>query len=335
MSTERVGEGDLPPRFVVAGAFVLDCLIEAADLPAWGRYLRADAMRMVPGGKAFNQAVTLARLGLQVAAVGAVGRDPVGVAIRSVLVTEGVEVSAMAVRPGAPTPVCVVHTRGDGEKAVVWRVPDELAGTGHDLARAVGASGGHVDAALVTFEFPWAVPDLVTAAAKADARVIVDPAPTVRDAGLLDEVPWEQVDVLVPNESEARALLGAHPAAAGAALQLAAAVADRLGVPTVCVTLGARGCVLHTAERSTHHPAPPAAVVDTTAAGDAFTAVFAARLVAGQPPDEAVRAALLAAALTVARPGAYEALPTARELRDVTARGDRGRGRGALSHRAC
>ncbi|WP_278043840.1 PfkB family carbohydrate kinase [Protofrankia symbiont of Coriaria ruscifolia] len=70
-------------RFLVAGAYVLDCLISTPRLPVWGDDLRADAMRTVPGGKALNQAVTLARLGAQVAAVGCVGTDVVGEAIRS------------------------------------------------------------------------------------------------------------------------------------------------------------------------------------------------------------------------------------------------------------
>ncbi|MCM3921829.1 PfkB family carbohydrate kinase [Frankia sp. AiPs1] len=67
------------PRFLVAGAFVLDCLVRTPRLPGWGEDVRAEAMRTVPGGKALNQAVTLARLGLPVAAVGAVAsRGAVG-----------------------------------------------------------------------------------------------------------------------------------------------------------------------------------------------------------------------------------------------------------------
>ncbi|MCL9793852.1 carbohydrate kinase family protein [Frankia sp. AgKG'84/4] len=301
-------------RFVVVGAFVLDCLISAAGLPAWGHDLRADEMRTVPGGKAFNQAVTLARLGARVAAVGAVGRDAVGVAIRSALVAEGVDVSAMPVVEGAATPVCVVHARRDGEKAVVWRVPEVLAGTARELDAAAAALDGQVDAALVTFEFAAQAADLVTAAAKGGMRVIVNPAPAARELDLADAVPWELVDVIVPNETEARALLAGQPGARGPAGQLADAVGDRLGVPTVCVTLAGRGCVLRTGGRTSRCPAPVASVVDTTAASDAFTAVLAARLVAGWPPAEAVRLAQRAAALVVGRPGGYEALPTADEL---------------------
>ncbi|MCM3882404.1 PfkB family carbohydrate kinase [Frankia sp. R82] len=317
--------------FLVAGAFVLDCLISASGLPVWGDDLRADAMRTVPGGKALNQAVTLARLGVRVAAVGSVGCDPVGEAIRSVLVADGVAVSAMPVRQGAPTPVCVVHSRPDGEKAVVWRVPDELAPTAGTLDEAARRLGGRVDATLLTFEFPSATAALVTAAARVSRWVVVHPAPapapTADRSALMAAVPWHLVDVLVPNEAEARALLVGHPGANGPADLLADALVDRLGVPTVCVTLGAQGCVLRTegrggpdrpGGRSFWHRAPTGPVVDTTAASDAFTAVFTAQLVAGRSPRAAVHAAQQAATRTVGRPGGYEALPTQAELSRLT-----------------
>ncbi len=315
-------------RFVVVGAFVLDCLISAEELPAWGRDLRADEMRTVPGGKALNQAVTLARLGARVGAVGAVGRDAVGAAIRSALVAEGVDVSAMPAVGGASTPVCVVHARRDGEKAVVWRVPEALAGTARELDAAASALGGQVDAALVTFEFAAQAADLVTAAAKCGMRVIVNPAPAAWERGLADAVPWELVDVVVPNEAEARALLAGRPGARGPVGQLADEVGNRLGVPTVCVTLGGRGCVLRTGGRTSRHPAPVVSVVDTTAASDVFIAVLTERLVAGRPPEAAVRSAQCAAALVVGRPGGYDALPSAHELAElVGGRADQGPGR--------
>ncbi len=304
------------PRFLVVGAFVLDCLVSTPWLPGWGQDVRAEAMWTVPGGKALNQAVTLGRLGAQVAAVGAVGADVVGAAVRAALAGEGIDVSAMAVIPDTPTPVCVVHVRDDGEKAVVWQVPDALTIT-PDQVQTAAATCGPADAALVTFEFAERAPDLIAAAAKAARRVVVNPAPAPADPAVIGTVPWEQVDLLVPNEAEARALLAGRPAARGPAGRLAEAVCETLGVPTVCVTHGERGCVVRTGGATTVHPAVAAGVIDTTGASDAFAAVLAARLVAGADPATAVRHAQAAAALTVSRLGAYEALPTADELRDL------------------
>jgi bifunctional ADP-heptose synthase (sugar kinase/adenylyltransferase) len=61
-------------RFAVVGTYVADCFVNTARLPAWGHEYEARSIRTTPGGKALNQAVALARLGAQVAAVGVVGR---------------------------------------------------------------------------------------------------------------------------------------------------------------------------------------------------------------------------------------------------------------------
>lgn len=300
-------------RFFVAGAYVLDCLISTPRLPVWGDDLRAEAMRTVPGGKALNQAVTLARLGAQVAAVGCVGTDVVGEAIRSALTAEGVDASTMTAIPEAPTPVCVVYTRPGGENAMIWRVPDALNATAGHLITAVETSGPG-DTLLVTFESPGQAAGIITAASDQGMHVVLNPAPLPSDPAVIESFPWEQVDILVPNEAEARALLSGLPAVHGPVEHLADAVADALGVRTVCVTLAERGCVLRLDGAATTYPAPPAEVIDVTGASDAFTALFCAHLIAGTDPADAVHQAQAAAALTISRPGAYEALPTTTEL---------------------
>lgn len=63
------------------------------------------------------------------------------------------------------------------------------------------------------------------------------------------KLPWDLVDVLVPNETEAHALLAGTVAASDmgqvAAHHMARLLSDSLSVPTVAVTLGDRGCAVH------------------------------------------------------------------------------------------
>jgi len=61
-------------------------------------------------------------------------------------------------------------------------------------------------------------------------------------------------------------------------------------------------------------PAFPVAAVDTTGAGDAFTAGLAVALGEGVPLPEAVRFACAAAALCATRPGAAASLPLRAEV---------------------
>nr|MDT0665417.1 PfkB family carbohydrate kinase [Micromonospora sp. DSM 115978] len=84
----------------------------------------------------------------------------------------------------------------------------------------------------------------------------------------------------------------------------------------VCVTLAERGCVVRADGTTTTYPAPPAEVVDSTGASDTFAAIRTACLIAGPHHSAAVAQAQAAAALTVSRPGAFDALLTARELQE-------------------
>jgi ribokinase len=317
------GDGTVRPvdglRFVVVGAYVADCLVHTPRLPAWGDDLKAHSIRTVPGGKGLNQAVTLARLGARISALGVVGADAVGRDILAALTAEGIDVSTMATHRGAPTPVCLVFTRDGGDNAIVWRVPDELAVTGDAVGRAAEVIAA-ADAVLVTFETPEPIREAAKIAQDGGALVVLNPAPPPAYPAALADVPWEQVDLLTPNEAEARAILPAgHPARTGPAEELPEALAAALGTPIVCVTLAERGCALYDGTTTRTYPAHPAHVVDTTAAGDAFTAVLAACITAGADHDTAVHHAQAAAALTVGRLGAFDALPTADELRATAA----------------
>ncbi|WP_131765276.1 carbohydrate kinase family protein [Candidatus Protofrankia californiensis] len=89
------------PRFVVVVSYVADCLVATSRLPDWGDDLKADGIRTTPGGKALNQAVTLARHGAHVTALGVVGGDAVGRRIRDALTGEGIDVTSLHVQPTA------------------------------------------------------------------------------------------------------------------------------------------------------------------------------------------------------------------------------------------
>ena len=89
-------------------------------------------------------------------------------------------------------------------------------------------------------------------------------------------------------------------------------VADLLaaGVPSVVLTLGARGCLAGDANGITRIPAVRVRPVDTTGAGDAFTGALAARLAAGDTLVGACRFATRVAAYSTLRPGAQPSYPS-------------------------
>jgi len=133
----------------------------------------------------------------------------------------------------------------------------------------------------------------------------------VPDGGIPDELA-ALVTVLKPNESEAARLTSAATgdvtSAAGAARQLLAR-----GPHLVVVTRGAAGAVVANRDGVVALPAFSVTAVDTTAAGDAFTAALAVGLAERLPPAEAARRAAAAGALAATRRGAQPSLPTRAE----------------------
>ncbi len=126
-------------------------------------------------------------------------------------------------------------------------------------------------------------------------RTLLNPAP----AQPLPDEAWETIDVMTPNRTEAAILMGQDPATAESPDDLAAALRER-GVGTVVITLGEDGALIADEAGTRRVPAVPArAVVDTTGAGDAFTAALSVALAEGQPTDEAVRFAAAAGAHAV------------------------------------
>ena len=143
----------------------------------------------------------------------------------------------------------------------------------------------------------------LAAAAEAGCTISVDPASTgpLADYGVDRWLADTAAATLVlPNGEEARLLTGCTDVGA-------AARALTRRYPVVVVSLGSDGALWAAGELLLHRPAHPAVVVDTTGAGDAFTAgVLSVWTAAGGRPDpaEALEAGLHRAAGVVGRPGA-------------------------------
>jgi ribokinase len=280
----------------------MDLVVFADRAPARGETVAGRSLLTVPGGKGANQAIAVARAGGDVRMVGAVGTDVWGDQVLAVLRAAGVDVSGVRRADGATgTAHILVDASGDNSIVVV----PGANGTVHDPVPGLDAALDGAEILLLQLELPL---DAVLAGARAarerGVKVVLTPAPArPLPADLL-----ELVDLLVPNESEARALTGhSDPSAAAAALLDA--------VPEVVVTLGARGAVWRCRDAEPLHvPAPQVAAVDTTAAGDTFVGALAVALGEGRSAHAALTWAVSAAALSVQKPGASTSMPSRAEI---------------------
>lgn len=303
-------------RVVVLGSANVDMVVGVERFPAPGETLLTPGYALHLGGKGANQAVAAARLGVDVAFVGCVGPDDHGEWIRAGLQEEGVDTRWLAVGE-RPTGVAFIQVEAGGQNSIVVAAGANAEVKPGGLAPEVMSGAG---ALLLQLELPLAaVLDAARAARAAGVAVVLNLAP----AYPLTAERLADVDVLVVNELEAATLAGVSRAAVLAEPE---ALARELvaSVPQVVVTLGAAGVAYARASvdggiSAGRVAAHAVAVVDTTAAGDAFVGALVAFMV--RRPAEglaaAVRYANAAGAIAVTRPGAQPSLPRAAEVESL------------------
>ncbi len=303
---------------VVLGSVNADLLLRCPSLPRPGETVHGHGFRTLPGGKGANQAVAAARLGAQVVFVGCVGDDDFGRAAAATLAREGIDTTHLQRVPGSRTGVAMILVEDSGQNCIALSAE---ANGALGVAQVDAAAARIRQAALLVcqLESPLAaVRHAIGIAHAAGVPVLLNPAP----ARPLPDDLLAQVEVLVPNESEAAVLLGAEgrvpaagpDAAGGFDAADAAARLRRRGPRTVIVTLGAAGVQVADAAGNRHFAAPPVRAVDTTGAGDTFIGAYAAARCEGQDLPAAVAFAQRAAALSVTRAGAIDAIPHRHEL---------------------
>jgi len=301
-------------RVTVVGSVNMDLVVHADHVPAPGENVFGSNFQMIPGGKGANQAVAAARLGAEVSFVGRVCRDAFGRRLAEGLREAGVRTTHLKTSGDEPSGTALIVVDRNGQNSIViCRGANGCVG-----AEDVDAAADTIrssDVLLLQFEIPLETVGYAIERAR-EWRV-----PVVLDAGPPCPHPPEAVlavDVLTPNEAEAAALVGRDIVGVPDAEAAARALITR-GAGSVVVKLGAQGALLVAPDDCLHVPAHPITPVDTTAAGDAFTAALAVYATEGRSLAEAVRMANSAGALACLKPGAQLAMPT-REAVETFAR---------------
>lgn len=301
------GRKDKP--VIVVGSLNMDLVMRTPRVPVGGETLHGHEFSTLPGGKGANQAVACARLGAKVSMIGQVGNDGFGTTLRDGLAADGIDVSGVQRTTAAGTGVAMILVEDIGQNRIVLAAGANGALTPADIdAHAVRIGG----AAMLVLQLEVPMPVVQRAieiAHAAGVPVLLNPGP----AAPLPEDVWSQVDILVPNESEATLLSGVEVTDAASAYA-AAKVFRQRGVKCVLITLGANGVAVIDDAGERHLPAHVVKAVDTTAAGDTFIGGLSAGLVEGMTMDDAVALGQRASALCVTRHGAQPSIPYRREI---------------------
>lgn len=295
-------------RVAVVGSSILDVAVVTPRFPRPGETVRPDTLGLYPGGKGFNQALALSRLGHEVLFISKLGDDPLAEVFRREMVFAGIDDAHVGTDPaGTGVGIPMIGPGGDCRiiahpRANLGLTPADVDAAADELSRCA--------AVLAQLEVPVAVLARAFEIVKhAGGLNILNAAPA---AALPGEI-WPLVDVLVVNEVEASFYVGAEVSDAQSAREALPRL-KKLGPSRVVVTLGAAGLVYGGEEGELALPARKVEAVDSTGAGDAFCGALAAGLVEGLPIEESLKRANAAGAFAVTRMGAGPSMPTREEL---------------------
>jgi ribokinase len=290
---------------LVVGSANADLVIGVERRPAAGETVLGSDLVVHPGGKGANQAVAAARLGARTALLARVGDDAHGRLLLDSQRAAGVDTAGVLVG-GAPTGVALITVDPSGDNSIVVSpgangrlTPEDVQSAGNLLAisRVVSAQ----------LEIPLETVVEVVRNLAPGSRFVLNPSPP---RALPAEV-LAACDPLIVNEHEARVIVGED---LGDSPEDWASALLALGPRSVVITLGARGALVASAEGAARVPSVKVETVDTTGAGDAFTAALAWRLGLDEPLAEAAAYAARVGAAAVTRAGAQESFPTAEEV---------------------
>jgi ribokinase len=275
-------------RVAVVGSYGVGLTVELDRMPDAGETIIGRSFRIDHGGKGSNQAIGAARLGADVDFLTAVGDDAFGHAAVALWQDEGVQAEAIFAPAATMTAPILVEPGGENRIVVV---PGALEHLSPAHVEEFSARIAAADICVVQLEIPtWTALYALEVAAAAGVRTILNPAPAP------SEPIAPRCDYVTPNETEAASVRDCDA--------------------TLVLTLGDEGAEL----RGERIPAFAADAVDTTGAGDAFTAAFAVALAEGKDEREAVRWGCAAGAHMVEHQGVVPGLPTREQLERRLAR---------------
>jgi ribokinase len=291
---------------LVVGSANADLVIGVERRPGAGETVLGSDLAVHPGGKGANQAVAAARLGARTALLARVGEDAYGRLLLDSQRAAGVDTVGVLVG-GAPTGVALITVDPSGDNSIVVSPGANGRLTPQDVRAA--ASLFHASRVVsAQLEIPLETVVEVVRSLAPGSRFVLNPSPP---RPLPAEV-LAACDPLIVNEHEARVILG--DTGVGDEPEDWARVLLAKGPRSVVVTLGAEGALVASAEGVARVASVKVDAVDTTGAGDSFTAALAWRLGAGSALVEAAAYAARVGAAAVTRRGAQESFPTAEEV---------------------
>ena len=298
-------------KLLVIGSLNMDLVVDVPRIPEVGETLLGYGYKTVPGGKGANQAYASAKLGAETYMLGSVGTDEYGRLLLGSLDSAGVHTECIERQQRVHTGLAFICVNSDGDNNIVV-VPGANGTCTKEYIDGHKELIQMCDIIVLQLEIPMDTVSYVLETAKQmNKTVILNPAPAPDTFG---ESLLGKIDVLTPNEIELQRLTGRRTDSIDA-IKEAAGILLSKGVKNVIVTIGDKGALLVKKGECQYYPAKKVKALDTTGAGDSFTAAVAVALSEGKSLSEAMEFANKVAAVVVTREGAQTSFPARDEIK--------------------
>jgi len=255
------------------GTIIADILIKPVDrLPGQGELSMTEKIQLSPGGSAANTSVMLARTGSKVSLLGTLGNDSIGEYLMREYQKELVRTDGIKIFPATGSTAIIVCINSKGERSFIAKYDNEYNYSLEHIRWEEIKKSRHLHfGGFYTFK------NLVGA----NAAALFKKAKNLGLTTSLDTI-WDHtgkwldnirpclpyVDFLMTNREE-----GLRITTKSTPKEISKSLIDA-GANTVVVKLDKDGSLLHNTELDLLIPPYPAAVMDNTGAGDAFSAGF-------------------------------------------------------------
>ena len=304
-------------RVLVVGSSNMDLSMNVCRIPSPGETVIDDGgVSYTPGGKGANAAIAFRKLGAESIFCTRLGADLHGQKLYSYFKEQQLNTSYIKVDKTNPTGFAAIMKDTEGQNRIIYYPGANLKIAPDSIAEAFTT---HPDALYVGFESSFDTALYASRIASANAvPIFVDAAPADKNYPLESLPP---VEVFSPNETETLEYTGILPIGAESSLRAAHALFRRVKCKYIVIKQGARGVFIYDGKHYSMVPSyRPDKIVDTVAAGDAFTAAMTLKYLECGNIIEACRYGAAAGAIVVSRVGASVAMPTEREIVEFIAK---------------
>lgn len=307
-------------KVLVVGSSNTDVILRIPRYPVQGESLVMSQREQALGGKGSNRAVALTRLGGDLDFCCKLGNDDAGQFILNAYEAEGVSRDMVLRGDAQGTGTAYIMLEDSGSNTILSFLGANDGYTSEDIAKILSRLPDYRYLCM-DLEFNLeAVRAILQASKSGGPKAIIDAGPVRK------ELPLEAFSgayVLSPNETEAAGMTGIQITDRESAEKACLALYGS-GCENVLLKWGKQGALLYDGSAFSHFPAYEGSgkVVDTTAAGDCFTAALTCRLAEGYSLPESIQFANIAASIAVTRLGAIPSLPNRQEVEAMAAKAE-------------